>query len=207
MDSPLDTTPADTTARSATAPASRNGDGIYGPPGILFYITTVVAILLALDANSRGAWSMAMLALGVWAVVALVWLGRFVGVVWSKRLRLPATHWLRWLIVPVAMGLVILWTRTDGPSDVRLALSRGAMDHAAADVMAGGSTDRAWIGLYPVEQVERVGNGMRFLIADSGFIDRVGMAYATDGEPDGTDGTDEYTPIGGGWWAWVQLFN
>lgn len=48
---------------------------------------------------------------------------------------------------------------------------------------------------------------MRFLIAGSGFIDQVGMAYSTDGEPDGVDGTDEYTPIGGGWWEWAQLFN
>lgn len=148
-----------------------------------------------------------MLAYAAWAFVALVWLIRFLGAAWSKRLPFPATHWVRWLVIPVAMGLVFLWTRTDGPSGVRLALSRGAMDQAAAEVMAGGSTDRAWIGLYPVEHVERIGNGMRFLISGSGFIDQVGMAYSTDGEPHGIDGTDEYRPIGGGWWTWVQLFD
>lgn len=207
MDAPMDTTLADPTTPPATSPASLEGHGIFGPPGILFYLATMAAIVIAVDANSRGAFTMAMLALGVWALVAFGWLIRFLGAAWSKRLRLPATHWLRWLVIPVAMGLVFLWTQTDGPSSARLALSRGAMDQAAVEVMAGGSVDRAWIGLYPVQQVERIGNGMRFLIADSGFIDRVGLAYSTDTRPGGIDGTDEYEAIGGGWWSWVQRFN
>lgn len=207
MDTPLDTNLADPTAPPASAPARLESDGRFGPPGILFYLATVGALVLGVDANSRGAFSMAMLALGAWALVALVWLIRFLGAASSRRLRLPAVHWLRWLVIPVAMGIVFLWTQTDGPSDARLALSRGAMDQSAAEVMAGGSTDRGWIGLYPVERVEQIGNGMRFLIADSGFIDRVGLAYSTDAQPDGIDGTDEYQPIDGGWWWWVQRFN
>jgi len=179
----------------------------WGPPGPFFSFCTGVAIVMGLEANSRGAFVMSMLALAAWAVIALIWLIRFLGATWSTRLRLPATHWLRWLVIPVAMGLAFLWANTDGPSDLRFALSRDALNQAAAEVMAGGSTDRGWIGLYPVDHIERISNGMRFVISDAGFFDQVGLAYSTDGRPEGIDGMDEYEPLGGGWWRWIERFD
>jgi hypothetical protein len=179
----------------------------WGPPGILFFLGAGVAVLAALDASSRQAFSMAVMAQVAWALVALIWLIRFAGALWSKRLRLPAMDWLRWLAIPAVLALVFLYTSTDAPFNLRLSLSRGAMNQAAIEVVAGGSTDRGWIGLYPVQRVERIANGMRFLIADSGFIDRVGLAYSTSAQPDGITGTDEYQSLGDGWWLWVERFN
>jgi len=163
--------------------------------------------LLALDANSRESYSASIMALPVCLLVTGVWLVRFLHAAWSNRLDLPGAEWLRWLAIPAIFFVALRLTETTIPFDIRLAVSRGAMDQAAAEVMAGASTNREWIGLYPAESVERTSNGMRFLIADSGFFDRIGLAYAPSGEPAGIDGTDEYQPLDGGWWRWVSKFN
>lgn len=179
----------------------------WGPPGVLFFMGTGLAVLAALDASSRQSFTMSLTAQAAWALVALIWLIRLVGALWSTRFRLPVMHWLRWLAIPAVFVLAVLYVGTGQPFNVRLSLSRDAMNQAAAEVMAGGSTERGWIGLYPVERVERISNGMRFLIADGGFIDRFGLAYSTGGPPEGVAGTDEYEPLGGGWWRWVERFN
>jgi hypothetical protein len=166
-----------------------------------------MAVVITLDANSRGAYPMAVVAFYAWLLLAAGWLVRFVGAGLTRRLHLPVAHWLRWLAIPTVLGATLLLTQTSLPHDVRFSLSRGAMDEAAGAVMAGGSTDLGWIGLYPVERMERVSNGMRFLVSGSGFIDRAGFAYSPTGRPDGIDGTDDYEPLVGGWWAWVERFN
>lgn len=181
---------------------------LLGPPGVLFYIATAFAIVVALDANSRASFWMLLVAFPVWVLMAAIWFLRFVGAAWTERLRFSRRHWARWLIVPVVMGLVFALTRYDVPFDVRLAASRGAMDQVAAEVMAGGSTDRTWVGLYPVQGVERIPNGIRFLIDDSG-LGRMGFVYSTASQPASLDDSplwccDSYEPIGGGWWIWTQ---
>jgi hypothetical protein len=178
-----------------------------GPPGIGLYGGTVVAILLALDANSIASFSIATLAFTLSTVVAGTWLIRFLAAALTTGLHMPVRHWLLWLAIPLAFAVSIGLTRTSIPTDVRLALSRGALEQAAAEIMAGGSTDRGWIGLYPAEHVERTANGIRFLIPGAGFIDQVGMAWSANGEPAGVDGTDVYQPLGDGWWVWVSKFN
>jgi hypothetical protein len=145
--------------------------------------------------------------LTVSTVVAGVWLIRVLAAAWATGLRMPIRHWFRWLAIPVAFAIAGGLTRTSIPHDDRLALSRGAMDLAAAAIVAGGSIDRGWIGLYPVEHVERTANGMRFLIPGAGFIDQVGMAWSASGEPAGVDGTDEYHALGDGWWSWILKFD
>jgi hypothetical protein len=179
-----------------------------GPPGVLFYLATAVAILIALDANSRASLKMLFFAFPIWVLLGATWTFWFVGLAWTRRLRFPVGHWVRWIGVPLALGLVFVLTRYNIPFDARLAASRGAMDQIAAEVMAGGSTDRGWIGLYPVEHIERIPNGMRFLIDDSG-LGSVGFAYAPAGKPLSDDEDplwccDSYVPLGGGWWLWYQ---
>lgn len=191
---------------SAAAPADRETHWAWEPPGIIFHCATALAVLAAFDANSRGAFLMAASTQMAWFLLAGIWLVRFVGAASTKRLRLPVLHWIRWMAVPLVLGVAFLLTQTSVPSDVRFSVSRGAMNQAAAEVMAGGSTNRSWIGLYPAERVERIANGMRFIVAGSGFIDQVGFAYSTDAHPAGTDGIDKYEPLGDGWWTWVERF-
>ena len=87
------------------------------------------------------------------------------------------------------------------------------MDRMAAEVMAGGSTERGWVGLYEVNEVERIANGVRFVIDDSGLY-RLGFAYAPDGEPKLTEANYSplWTPttvesIGDGWWSWSESWD
>jgi hypothetical protein len=106
----------------ARAMANRQGSWsrFFGPPGVLFYLATTIAIIVALDANSRASFEMLLLALPLWLLLAATWFLRFLGAAWTERLRLPWRHWLRWLVIPAAMGLVFVLTRYDVPFDVRL---------------------------------------------------------------------------------------
>lgn len=191
--------------------AAAAGDLIYpwawSPPGRWLFLATALAVLFALDASSRDSYSVWLTTWLVSLVVAVVWLFRFVHDLVTTRFAMPVGHWLRWLAIPLIFFVWSQVVQTDLPFDARLLVSRGPMDRAAAEVMAGSPIPRGWIGLYPTEAVERTSNGMRFLIAESGFFDRVGFAYAPDGEPAGEDGTDVYEPLGGGWWRWTAKLN
>ncbi len=117
------------TAKPPRAISNRDGtrSRFFGPPGVPFYLATAIAIIVALDANSRASFEMLLLALPIWLLLAATWFLRFLGAAWTERLRLPWRHWLRWLVIPAALGLVFVLTRYDVPFDVRLAASRGAM--------------------------------------------------------------------------------
>ena len=91
---------------------------------------------------------------------------------------MSAAHWARWLAIPVALGLVFAITRTDAVKQARFDFSRGALDQMAADVMAGGSLDRGWVGLYNVGAAERTANGFWFVIDDSGLGRRRLLRFA-----------------------------
>jgi hypothetical protein len=182
-----------------------------GPPGRLLWIVVAAAILIALDANSRGSFAELLLAIAMWLAVAGLWLLRFGWWAWVDGRRASIRAWLAWALVPALMGLVFVLTRFHVPFDVRLALSRGAMDQAAVEVVGGGSTDRHWIGWYPVNGVERTPNGMRFVVSDD-LLGRWGFAWATGGQPiapeDSEDSglwcCDQYEEVGSGWWLWSQ---
>jgi hypothetical protein len=181
-----------------------------GPPRVLFGVATTLAILMALDANSRQALVMLLIAAPLWLIVAATWLVGFLVVARRTRLRMSVADWARWVVIPVAMGLVFLLTRSHMLFDARLSLSRPALDEMAADVMAVGPTDRGWVGLYDVGTVEPTANGVRFVVDDSALY-RFGLAYARDGEPELTEAnysplwsSTGLKPLGGGWWLWTE---
>jgi hypothetical protein len=165
---------------------------------------------MALDAASRSSFFAMMIAVPLWLLLAAVWATRLAATVTGGGLRMSAAAWARWLLVPAAMGTAFALSLSDVPFEVRLALSRDAIDQMAADVMAGGSTERGVVGLYIVGHVETTANGIRFVLEDCG-LSRHGLAYATDGEPRLTD--DNYSPlwtsplfhpVGANWWLWSE---
>ena len=176
------------------------------PPGLLFWLATTFAIFLALDANSLQSFANALFAQLLWAILALIWVIRFATASFDRRLRLRPSEWLRWLAIPAVFGLVFLVTRTDIPQEVRFALSREQLDRRAVEVMDGGATGDGWVGLYPAKGIERIPNGMRFRIEGGGFIDRLGLAYSTEGRPPNVDGLSRYKRIEGNWWIWIAEF-
>lgn len=188
----------------------RNSRLSVGPPGALFYGATTISVIVALDAASRPS-------LGRFAFVALIglgiaglWFGRFAIAAWRSRVRIPQAHWIRWLAVPVLLGLVAVAGYSGAVFDARLAFSRGAMDQLAAKVTAGGPMRSGWVGLYEVSEPERTANGFRFVIDDYGLY-RIGFAYSPNGKPELAE--DNYSPlwdftvfepVGEGWWLWGE---
>ncbi len=168
-----------------------------GPPGVLSYAAVVGAILLALDTISRESLGLLLVTVPIWLGLAGIWFVRLLMTLRETRGRMPAAHWVRWLAIPIALGMAFAVTRTDTLVQARFDLSRGALDSMARDIEAGGSMDRGWVGLYSVGATERTANGFWFVIDDSG-LGRWGLAYSPGGEP--KESEDNYSGLWTGAW-------
>jgi len=185
-----------------------SADGAAHPaPGRWFFLATAFAIVAALDTTSRFSFGLFLPTAIMWCVLAAIWLVRFIAAAGATRREFRLSYWVRWLAIPVALGLVFVACAYRLPIHARFALSESALDQVAAEVAAGGSLDRGWIGLYPVERVERTDDGMRFIIGGlfgSGLFDPIGFAYSTDAEPPNIGREDIYERFAGSWWLWQE---
>jgi hypothetical protein len=170
-----------------------------GPPGVLFYLATLGAILVAFDANTRQSLALLLLSVPIWFGLAGAWGIRFLIALHETRGRMSVAHWARWVAIPLALGLVFAVTRTT-------VLIQGRFE-------AGGSLERGWVGLYDVGSAERTDNGFWFTVDDSG-LGRWGLVYSPDGEPQESD--ENYSPlwsgasfdhIDGPWWTFQQAWD
>ncbi len=168
----------------------------------MYGIATAIA-LVVLEASSRGSWVMFFLGGMAGTVLLAVWLYRVIPTLVHRRVRLTAREWGQWLGLPALVIATYLAFLSPIPFDARLAASRGGMTAAAAEILTDADAEPAWIGLYPVGRIDRYENGFRFLIWGSGFLDPVGFAYASEGEPPRI-GEDRYQPLGDGWWRWTE---
>jgi hypothetical protein len=194
--------------RDALAVPSRR-QRLLRAPGLLFYLGVALAVVEGIKASSLQSFGDSVVTQLIWWPLAAIWGARFLAALTVARLQFSLSEWVRWLGVPLILGLVFVWARSDGPYDLRLALSRQAMDQAAMEIVAGGSTDRGWIGLWPAEDVERIPGGMRFIVSGGGFIDTWGFAYSMSGSrSDITDpeSEDSYAQLDGGWFLWTRRF-
>jgi hypothetical protein len=202
-----------TTAGTALGPAEPLVRKTLGPPGVVFFVVTLGAILLAIDANTRQSLGTLFLTVPLWLLLAGVWTVRLLMALRSTRARMPGSHWARWLAVPLALGLVFGATRTNLLIEARFDLSRGALDEMARDIAAGGALQRGWVGFYDVRTVERTENGFWFVVDDS-FLGRWGLAYSGDGEP--RESEENYSGlwtgasfdhVDGPWWTFQQSWD
>ncbi len=173
------------------------------PPNRWMYALAVGIALIVLEASSRGSWVMFFLGEMVGMVLLAVWLFRLVPTLVHRRLRLQLREWAQWVGLPAILITTYYAFLSPFPFEARLAASRPGMDEAAARIMADADAAPGWIGLYPVDRIDRYENGFRFLIWESGFLDPVGFAYASEGEPP-IVGEDRYELIGDGWWHWTE---
>ena len=176
---------------------------------MVFAAATAIAIIMALDANSRGSLGTFLIVAPIWLGIAIAWGAHFLIAAVATRFKMSPGEWARWLAIPLAMSLVFFATRTDSVREARFALSRPALDAMVTEVMAGGTTQRGWAGLYHVGKFERTGNGVLFVLDE--FLIRVGFAYAPTGMPQFSENNDSglwtwptFEPVGDGWWYFVQ---
>jgi hypothetical protein len=179
------------------------------PPGTRFYVAVAFAVLVGVWVSSIQDFGGALLTALIWGLLAVAWGLRLLGALVTSRAHLTVAEWARWLGVPLVLSVVFAWVQSGGPFELRLALSRAAMDQAAAEIIAGASTNRGWIGLWPVEDLERLPGGIRFIVSGCGFIDRCGFAYSTSGSiADLADpaGENRYEHLEGNWFMWIESF-
>jgi hypothetical protein len=175
----------------------------WAPPNRWIYALAVGIAMIVLEASSRGSWVMFILGEMVGMGLLAVWLYRLLPTLIHRRLRLPLRDWLLWIGLPTIVIATHYAFLSPFPFEARLGASRPGMNQAAARIMVDADAAPGWIGLYPVDRIDRYETGFRFLIWGSGFLDPVGFAYASEGEPP-IVGEDRYEPIGDGWWHWTE---
>ncbi|MGI5273266.1 hypothetical protein ACQEUU_29240 [Nonomuraea sp. CA-218870] len=162
--------------------------------------------LITLDYTSMpGGGSLELLVLGLALAMStvIVFLARFaVALVRSDGRPGLRAHWIRWVAAPVMGVTVIGLVYADVPFTARFALSQPSLESFARQVAGGDAEhDDQWVGLFPVESVQRVDGGARFLVRGTGFLDRYGFAWIPDGVPEEEHHMD-YTPVEGPWYVW-----
>ena len=178
-------------------------------PGWILYIASFVVVGLAAEAASQPDLRSAMILGAAWMGLGLAWVAT-IGV--SLVLRRPGwsvAHLVRWLGVPALLLFAAALMVTDVAMQVRFELSRGAMDALVADVRTGHDPIPDTAGLFHVKFVDELSGGVQVFVG-SVWWDQVGFWWFAD--PAGPDlgrgvGCDcDLSPLGGGWWSFVEHF-
>ncbi|HEX7491417.1 MAG TPA: hypothetical protein VF337_06915 [Candidatus Limnocylindrales bacterium] len=175
-------------------------------PGFIFYAVTLALALGALVLDAEASLPAILLSLLLCVGLTGLAIGWFIlGAVAVKRthLRIGLRAWARGLCIPVIVALCFELLATSAPLRLRFELSRTAFQQAASRVQAGQVVDGGNIGLFQIDRVLELPNGVWFEDLSLGFIDPCGLAYSPSGRPEITRlGTD----LGGGWWIACEDF-
>ncbi|MGW4410678.1 hypothetical protein ACWEJ6_42040 [Nonomuraea sp. NPDC004702] len=185
---------------------------LVGPPGKVLLPLVAVAGLIVLDYTSvpgGGSFTLLLAGLALFVGIAVVWVARFaVGLLRSDGRPGLRRHWVRWTAAPVMGVIVTALVFARVPFEARFALSESELEQFARTVAADTGTVRRedqWVGLFPLTSIERVSGGARFLVSDTGFIDRYGFAWSPGGTPPEESHTG-YTHLEGPWYLWESRF-
>lgn len=171
----------------------------------LALMVAILAVLSLWAASVPGSYFGLVLLLGFpWLGAAGIWMILVILMARRPSSWAAQARWLLGTAVVVALTALACWVQA--PLQLRFALSLPAMNAVAHEMSTADSpeflADR-WIGLFDAESIERIDDGMRFLVKDTGFLDPVGFAYSPNGEPE-VIGEDWYEPFAGPWWLWVE---
>jgi hypothetical protein len=174
----------------AMEPGSLPGMNFFGDLGYewIYWIPPSVAVLCLVRVLLR-------FVVGVWARVPFC----------RKPPRVAA-----WLVTPALYILAIALSLTTAPMYLRAWLSRPFMDRFARQCLAlppaSPLPQPAWIGLYPVSNVERAYGGIRFWLPTGGICCNVEVAYSPGQRLTKSSGDHEFTRPAGDWyftgWDW-----
>ncbi|TYB65433.1 hypothetical protein FXF51_19695 [Nonomuraea sp. PA05] len=199
----------DAASTPALAPLLRT---LARPPGwwLLGFVTAVWLILVnSLSLPGGGPFRLLMLTVPLALGTITVWTARLAAALARRDGRAGLRrHWARWAAAPVLGVSVIAMAYTDLPFSVRFALSEASLERYARTVASRPDSVREsrWVGLFPLQDAEAIeGGGARFLVRDSGFLDRFGFAWSPAGMPPDESHTG-YERIGGAWYRWTSRF-
>lgn len=175
-----------------------------------------LSVVIALWLVTLGGWSMPF---GPSIVLLLMlmpaWL--FVGIAYFVALAVAVVRRGRygrrmspvaWALPPVMVVVMASAIVADLPLRARFAASRGSLDAAARDALAGpaeAESGSRWLGLYLVHGIEAEAGAVRFVVGEHEFGDVQGFAYWEGrGEPPGA-GEYGYERLTGPWWVYGGL--
>jgi hypothetical protein len=124
-----------------------------GPLGFVFNGAAFVMFIVALWRGSErtGELDSILWVALAWFVVLLAWLFRvMVSAAGSRGAAHPVRAFVSWGLAPLLFAGAAVLVFGGYAFDARFELSRGALDQAAQDALAGHAPGAGWIGLYPV---------------------------------------------------------
>jgi hypothetical protein len=150
--------------------------------------------------------------------LAVTWPGRalvrFIVAAFFRRGGWAYPGWRNWLVAPVAILLVTFLTRHDLPMRAAFFVSRPAMTRLAQRTLKlppkAKLPTEVRVGRYRATNIRRLHGGVRFTVANNGFIDAnyFGFAYFPKSKPvsEGNDwqGT-HYKYLSGNWYSFREI--
>lgn len=176
-----------------------------GPPRWTFGAALLLTVAVSVYAVSApGAlFDLVLVALGGWMLLIGVFGVRLVvsAAIAAERRRIRSMLPL-WLVFPVVLVASFMVTSSALPARLGLAAAKGDMLAYARD-KAADEPDR--VGPYKVLSAVRLpGDGARFTLKGTGFLDTTGWAYSPGGAPRSVPDDVTYTRISGDWYEFVQ---
>lgn len=185
--------PHQTQSAAWPAPPSDEGPATVEPRSTKPFLTSdrLILYVLALGAALVTIWDFSdgygsvlplMLAIPLWTLVLIVWLGTIIGSI-VRRETLTARDLVAWSLVPILFaGVVVL---ASGPAvDLRFRISVTELDALADRIVAGETiSDRPTAGSFGIEYHEAYGNEVSLTIGSAGFLDDIMLVR--DGGPGG----------------------
>ncbi len=118
--------------------------------------------------------------------------------------RLVKIYPYAFMIQSIFLAVVFLGVSFDLAFAARFAVSRSALESAAANVRSGVMPrEPMWVGLFSVNKIDMAGSSVRFIIGECGLTDHCGVVHSPSGEPPAI-GEDWYVHMDGPWWGWRQ---
>jgi len=107
-----------------------------------------------------------------------------------------------WAVIPILALATIILIVNNAPLQIRVLLSRPAMDRYARDALKRGAPwpDEEWIGLFPARRIHCWPTTVDFAVAGSGWLGAVGrLAYV----PSSSAPPPGWTHLQGNWYIWT----
>jgi hypothetical protein len=181
-----------------------------GPPRVAAAAAIAWLVVVAWAESDAGVPFPRWMALaGVGVALLGWWLLRFAvaAVVARRNPGILFAHAIAWAVIPVAVAAATVVGNTLVPLRGRVWLSSRALVKSAADLEGIPADDLRTrprrVGLFWVQEFQRVDSELRFITTECGLVDTCGLVYSPAGAP-AHRGEDSFSHLFDGWWHLYQ---